>query len=807
MPVALIGLGGALTGTASAGLALAAGTAAVGATAYTAAKAIKGKPSTSSSNIPAGQPGSMYRDPAVEGATGLAAQEKTAGQQYDDYAKYAPQYDAIDLQRMRTLMGAADGTSIFDLNKQVTDQANQQTTASNTALRQGDLNDLTNMGGQVRQASQNANPDLYKALNGLSTAADAGIAQTDAEKQYLAQAGQGYGQIQGQNVDPLFVTPLGLGRGAAIGQMQMNATQLGTAGPQAQAAMVNGNANTLAAQANNVSGNGIDPQGLTAQANVVNGNGVDAQGLTAQASMVRSPQASMLSRGQNMQALFGGATGIENTLQGQAQDGLNLGTSLAPEEIRAAQQAARVAATSRGLGNSNSALAQEVLNTYQAGQARLQQRQQFAGQANQLYRAGQDQDQRYGLNVQGQNLSQQAQGLQAQQSNQAAGLQAQGMNMSDQLARGQFNSSLNMQRQLANQSAGLQAQSMNMSDQLARGQYNSSLDMQGQLANQSAGLQAQGMNIQTGQANAGLNLQGQLANQSAGLQAQSMNMSDLLSRQSYNATNQQNTNNAVYQQGMAAMLANQGDDLSRDQSTAQLNLQGQLANQGNFMQMQQLNQANAFNTQQANNQWQAQGLSDLSQGNAMQQQRQAQAFAQQQAAAQGWLSTYQDPSMAILGRQSSNAGSNAGLMNIGNNITQPNTGAVRDMFNPYNSYNQDLNSSNQSAAYNLAIGNKNASAAKSSATMGAIGSLGSAALMAYFCWVAREVYGADNPRWLQFRHWMLTQAPAWFRNLYIRHGERFARYIADKPLLKRLIRAFMDSRINSMKQEASYHAA
>jgi len=33
------------------------------------------------------------------------------------------------------------------------------------------------------------------------------------------------------------------------------------------------------------------------------------------------------------------------------------------------------------------------------------------------------------------------------------------------------------------------------------------------------------------------------------------------------------------------------------------------------------------------------------------------------------------------------------------------------------------------------------------------------------CWVAREVYGADNPRWLEFRTWLLTQAPAWFRDL------------------------------------------
>jgi len=65
------------------------------------------------------------------------------------------------------------------------------------------------------------------------------------------------------------------------------------------------------------------------------------------------------------------------------------------------------------------------------------------------------------------------------------------------------------------------------------------------------------------------------------------------------------------------------------------------------------------------------------------------------------------------------------------------------------------------------------------------------------CWVAREVYGFDNPRWLQFRTWLLGDAPAWFRRLYFRHGARFATWISDKPMLKRAIRSWMDSRIAS----------
>lgn len=73
-----------------------------------------------------------------------------------------------------------------------------------------------------------------------------------------------------------------------------------------------------------------------------------------------------------------------------------------------------------------------------------------------------------------------------------------------------------------------------------------------------------------------------------------------------------------------------------------------------------------------------------------------------------------------------------------------------------------------------------------------------AAASAAACWVAREVYGVDNPRWLLFREWMLTKAPAWLRNLYLRYGERIARWLENKPTLKKLIKLWMDRRIDSM---------
>jgi hypothetical protein len=63
------------------------------------------------------------------------------------------------------------------------------------------------------------------------------------------------------------------------------------------------------------------------------------------------------------------------------------------------------------------------------------------------------------------------------------------------------------------------------------------------------------------------------------------------------------------------------------------------------------------------------------------------------------------------------------------------------------------------------------------------------------CWVARAVYGAENPRWLMFREWLLEDAPKWFVRVYIRHGAAFADWLEGKDSLKAMIRRFMDGRI------------
>jgi hypothetical protein len=71
-----------------------------------------------------------------------------------------------------------------------------------------------------------------------------------------------------------------------------------------------------------------------------------------------------------------------------------------------------------------------------------------------------------------------------------------------------------------------------------------------------------------------------------------------------------------------------------------------------------------------------------------------------------------------------------------------------------------------------------------------------------FCWVAREVFGASDPRWQVFRAWLHTRAPAWLWRAYRDHGEAFAGWLKRRTPLGRLVRPvvrwLMQGRINSL---------
>ena len=86
-----------------------------------------------------------------------------------------------------------------------------------------------------------------------------------------------------------------------------------------------------------------------------------------------------------------------------------------------------------------------------------------------------------------------------------------------------------------------------------------------------------------------------------------------------------------------------------------------------------------------------------------------------------------------------------------------------------------------------------AKAAGQAGMLGAAGSIAGGIIGA--CWVAREVYGIESGKWLQFREWMLDDSPSWFRKLYLKYGERFAKFISNKPRIKSIIRNWMNTKI------------
>ena len=56
------------------------------------------------------------------------------------------------------------------------------------------------------------------------------------------------------------------------------------------------------------------------------------------------------------------------------------------------------------------------------------------------------------------------------------------------------------------------------------------------------------------------------------------------------------------------------------------------------------------------------------------------------------------------------------------------------------------------------------------------------------CWVAAELFGWEDSRTHESRYFINELAQKWFKNLYLKHGEKFAEFIHDKPILKGMLR-------------------
>lgn len=153
-----------------------------------------------------------------------------------------------------------------------------------------------------------------------------------------------------------------------------------------------------------------------------------------------------------------------------------------------------------------------------------------------------------------------------------------------------------------------------------------------------------------------------------------------------------------------------------------------------------------------------------------------------------------DPFQQILGRsgQAIGAANNLAAQGQGQ-VSQSGGGNLYDPFKDAYStmfHNQDIAAANKQAQMQMTgqiIGG----------ALGAAGSIGGglAANPNAFCWAAREVFGDQNPKWLQFRKWLLEAAPKKLRDWYLENGVAMAAALKANPKEKGWVREFMENKI------------
>ena len=696
---------------------------------------------------------------------------------------------------------------------------------SNTAQRAADIQDVANLAPAAREAFRASNPELFAQLEaaGKLQGADnqnfnrlnAALATAPGQQNISAQ------QITGPNINAQMVGRENTSFGN-IDTMNVNAQQLASPGSvQAQ--------QLAAAQVAAPGTVGAERVGaaLIQTPAQVQAQNVATQALQAQ--QVAAPQqvqAGLIQPGTLGASLYGqalnaGPSRISSALESAVLGNLTADGSLSAAEQRQAEQQVRASYAARGMAMSPQAISAEVQNRLVNQRQRAIENMGLAGQVNQQLQSEQAANRGFAGNVFGAdvNVQQQNVGNQfaAAQFNNQAALQAALANQSAGNQMSQQTAANQLQAQLANQSAGLQAGQFNASTSIQAQQANQDALLRAQLANQSAGLQAGQFNVSTGLqadlANLGSTNQMALANQSAalqagqfnvntqaGLQAQNQdaalraalaNQQNYMAGQQFNALNQSQVAQANRDAAQQAGLANQAANLQQQQLMAQYGYQGQLANQQANLGTAESNRA--FQAQQMQNYYQNLGQAGqlYNQGLGADRAYAAQMVGLRQA-------TMSDPYQAILGRPSAAFAQQQGVSGQGANLTQMGGPAL---FNPESSYANNIYGGNQQSQNAANIATAQSNAAVLGGAMQGLGSLAGGQLGAavFKCWVAREVYGANNPKWKRFRTWLLTRAPKWFHDFYCKYGAQFADFISDKPRTKSIIRRWMDSRIATLK--------
>lgn len=145
---------------------------------------------------------------------------------------------------------------------------------------------------------------------------------------------------------------------------------------------------------------------------------------------------------------------------------------------------------------------------------------------------------------------------------------------------------------------------------------------------------------------------------------------------------------------------------------------------------------------------------------------------------------YQNLALSLAGRQplgqyatptGQNVAEGFNYGNVANNAMQG-YGSYAGLYgNMYNS-NANLQGQNYQSKMNMY-----------GSIAGAGGVMGASAMK--MCWVAAEVFGGwEVPSTKRARYFIINQAPTWFRELYRKFGERFSKFISNKPMIKSMIK-------------------
>lgn len=695
---------------------------------------------------------------------------------------------------------------------------------------------------QLRDAVSRAQQQPQMAQGGQLSAQPVGVGNVMANQvaagapvtpQQVGAGSVNAAQItSGGTLSPQQVTASMIGPVSSVGAQPVSANQIGPVGtltPDRVSANLLGGVGTLTPQqvafSRIASGGTLTPQQVAADQ--VAAERVASERVRAGQVQAGSVGAGLLGESLYQQALRGQEMSpVSSALQQQALRMAQGPGGITQEEARAATQGARERFASTGRLEDAAAITGEALARAGASRERQMQDLASAQQINQQLLGAQQMGQQLATDVlrtdiqrqqanigtqlqAGQfnvdamlrgdlanqqsalqaNLANQDAFLRAQLANQQANLQANLANQQVGMQAGQFNitnaqdvqrlnQAAEIQAGLANQQAGMQAGQFNIGNQLAINQANQAAQNQFALANQQAGLQAGQFNIATtadlARLNQAANLQANLANQQAGLQAGDINARNQLAMQQANQAANLQAGMANQSTSLQAYLANQANQQRNYEFVTGTNLQTQLANRDFAAQQAQQRFANygaLLGSEQA-----MLGADRAYAGQLANQQ------AAVTAASLGLIGFGQLPASLQLGAQQQ--GISQSQMGMGPKLFDPNAGINLALQQAANLGNY------QAATYGARAG------AQGAIMGGLFQGLGQAA--GGICWVAREVYGEDNPKWLMFREWLLTKAPDWFRNLYIKHGERFAAFLRTKPSLKRLIRKWMDSRIQTL---------